>query len=625
MKFRSYATRTLTILLVLGMLFAGMTPVRTVEAADHRDSNAVDALIEGDFSDVFAFVDPANNNNVILAFAVNPFLNPNLNPTYRFAHDYLYQMKIDNGGSPAEDLVMQVRFSGGSRGRQGYTVKLGTPEVVGPRGNKKLTNGTELCTANQGAVYSGAASVTGLQDNYIVPGFLPDGTANGSAAAGVKCWAGVADDSFQTDVSQIIFRIGLNPDPAATSNAPNHTQDVGRGFISTMFGPLRGRPLRADGTSGVDGFGGYNASHVAVSIPKQLLQGSEGINDIRTGQANPNLIGVWGTVSRPESETFDGFNSTHSNTYAQFERMGQEVAATVWAFQTPPLNAQRITVSMVNAALGAGYIPGPDRDLTTAEIKDLHNTTSPMTDEALFRRLTPTSLKSGALLANPTGDLLPTLTTNTIQARELLLTAGGFISPGISGTPYLLREIGLDDNQNMKLQKDLTWPDYMRLDVNQPTDGVRQGAAAAGNSSATLGLGTVGYQNGRRPADDVVDIYLRFARELTDVQFGDTVAPIIGGNPIPGYEHPSLRPERRPLDCRNIRVVLTTQVLVPCTDARIFNVLQGTDFIESSVLDIINLANQVSDERALSATFPYFGLANPMTGEAGSSEFPEQK
>ena len=433
-------------------------------------------------------------------------------------------------------------------------------------------------------------------------------------------------------MAQIIFRVGLNPDPSATSNTPNHTQDVGRGFISTMFGPLRGRPLRVDGTSGVDGFGGYNASHVAVSIPKQMLQGSGGIRDIRTGQANPNLIGVWGTVSRPESETFDGFNSTHSDTYAQFERMGQEVAATVWAFQTTPLNDQRIRVSTVNAVLGAGYIAGPDRDLTTAEIKDLHNTTSPMTDAALFRRLTPTSLKGGALLApitNPLGGLLggtlPTVTTNTIQAREVLLTAGGFISPGISGTPYLMREIGLDNNQNMELQKDLTWPDYMRLDVNQATDGVREGAATAGNSSATFGLGKTGYQNGRRPADDVVDIYLRFARELTDVQFGDTVAPILNGNPVPGYEHPSQRPDRRPLDCRNIRVEVTTQVLVPCTDARIFNVLQGTDFIESNVLDIINLANQVSDERALSATFPYFGLANPMTGEAGSSEFPKQK
>lgn len=634
MQFRSYATRTLTLLLTLGMLLAGMTPLVAVKAADHRDSFAVDALPEGDFSDVFAWVDPADNNNVILAFAVNTFLNPNLNPTYRFAEEYLYQMKIDNGGSPAEDLVMQVKFDGG-RSRQGYTVTLGTPEVVGPRGNKHLTDGTTLCTGNRdayvndapapdradyGAVYLGSAGQTGLRDNFIIQGSGP----RGSAINGVKCWAGVADDSFQTDVSQIIFRIGLNPDPAETSNFGNHTQDVQRGFVSTSLGPLRGRPLRPDATSGVDGFGGYNASHVVVSIPRHLLTNNgEGIVDISDPERdrNPNLIGVWGTVSRPESESFDGFNTTHGETYAQFERMGQEVAATVWAFARTPLGDSTIRSSEVNAAVGSTLIPGPDRALTTAEIKDLHNTTGPETDAALFRRLTPTSLVSG-------GGLLASL-QNTIEGRKTLLTAAGFISPGISGVPYMLDEVShsaIKTNQNREFQKDITWPDYMRLNVAQPTDGVRPGAAASGNNSQTLGLGKYGYQNGRRPADDVVDIYLRFAREMTDVQFGPTITPLLGGNPLPGYEPYGANPARRPLDCTNLGLNLSnSQILVPCRDARIFNVLQGTDFIERNPLDIMNLANQVSDERALSSTFPYFGHANPMTGETGSSEFPAQK
>jgi hypothetical protein len=418
-------------------------------------------------------------------------------------------------------------------------------------------------------------------------------------------------------VSQIIFRIGLNPD--ATAGAPNHTQDVGRGFVSSAFGPLRGRPLRADGTSGVDGFGGYNASTVAVSVPKQLLTGGEGIRDVRTGQRSGNLIGVWGTVSRPESETFDGFNTRHGDTYAQFERMGQQVAATVWAFQTTPLGENRITASQVNAAVGKTLVEGdPARELTTNEIKDLHNTTDPTTDAALFRRLTPTSLLKG-------GDL--SITQNTIEGRKALLTAGGFISPGITGTPYLLDELEpIANNRNRELQRDITWPDYMLLDTQQATDGVRPGAAASGNQSPTLGLVTVGYQNGRRPADDVVDIYLRVARELTDVQFGDNVAPIVEGNPIPGYEPYGANPSRRPLDCRNLIVdPANEQILVPCRDARIFNVLQGTDFIERNILDIINLANQVSDERALEATFPYFGYANPTPGEAGTSEHPKQQ
>ncbi len=612
MKFKKLATRAVSAVLTAGMLASNFGGVPSAKAADHRDSVAVDALIEGDFTDVFAFVDPADNDNVILSFAVNPFINPNLNPTYRFSDDYLYQMKIDNGGSPAEDVVMQVQFNGG-RGAQGYTVTLGTPSVTGPRGNRALAGGTQLCNGNPGAVYTGAAAVTGQQQSYVIEGTTP----RGSAANNVKCWAGVADDSFQTDVSQIIFRIGLNPDPVG--GAANHTQDVGRGFVSSSFGPLRGRPLRADGTSGVDGFGGFNASTVAVSIPKHMLTGGQGIRDVRTGQRDSNLIGVWGTVSRPESETFDGFNTSHGDTYAQFERMGQQVAATVWAFQTTPLGENRITAGEVNQIVGQTLITGdPARQLSVNEIKDLHNTTDAATDAALFRRLTPTSLKKGGTLS---------LTQNTIEGRKTLLTAGGFISPGITGTPYLLDELQpIANNQNSELQRDITWPDYMRLDTEQATDGVRPGAAAAGNTSPTLGLVTVGYQNGRRPADDVVDIYLRVARELTDVQFGDTVAPIVDGNPVPGYEPYGANPARRPLDCRNLVVnPASNQILVPCRDARIFNVLQGTDFIESSILDIINLANQVSDERALEATFPYFGLANPMTGENGTNEHPKQK
>ncbi|MCA1567724.1 MAG: DUF4331 domain-containing protein [Acidobacteria bacterium] len=626
MKFKKLASRAMSAILTAGMLASNFGGIPSAQAADHRDSLAVDALIEGDFTDVYAFVDPANNNNVVLSFLVNPFTNPALSPSMRFSEEYLYQMKIDNGGDAREDLVMQVKFEGG-RGQQHYEVVLGAPAVTGPRGNRHLANGRKLCTGN--AVYSANAAIPyDERDRFIAPsGTLPDiapynGRSAGTAdEAGVKCFAGITDDSFQTDVAQFVFRTGLNS--STTENALTHTQDVARGFTSTSFGPLRGRPTRADGTSGSDGFGGFNASAVAVSIPKHLLTGT-GIADVSQGGArNADLIGVWGTVSRPESESFDGVSTSHSDTYAQFERMGQQLANTVWVFATAPINETQMRVSDANAVLGAGYIPGAASALmTTALLKDLHNATGPETDAALFRRYTPTSLRSGGI-----GSSL----SNTIEGRQALLTGGGFTAPAVTGVPLLLPEIGLDDNQNQNLQKDITWPDYMRLNVNLPTDGVRPGAATDGNSSATLAIGTYGYQNGRRPADDVTDIYLRLARELTDVQFGPNVllgGSTVGGNPLPGYQ-PNTDPSRRPLRCEQINVDLSVTdspaLLTPCEDARIFTVLQGTDFIESNPLDIINVANQVSKERKLEASFPYFGLANPMPGERGTNEFSAQK
>lgn len=626
-------------------------------AADHRDSLAVDAIPEGDFTDVFSFVDPANNNNVVLVMSVNPFTSPSEAPSIRFGEDLLYQMKIDNNpaNGPAEDLVIQVEFHSTNRGAQTYTATLGTPSQVGPR-NRRLNGGTQLCTpANGGnpAVYVGSAGsgVTKAQ-------------ATVATTLGGQCFAGLEDDSFQTDVAQAVFRIGLNPDKAA--NATNHTQDLFRGYggLQSLIGGLRGRPLRLDGTSGSDGFGGFDTSIVAISVPKSLLRGS-GIRDVRTGNVNSSLVGIWGTVSRPTSETFDGFSSTESDDYAQFERMGQQLFNTVFIFQQPVVNGgARLTAGDFANRLAPGQsLPGSQtRVLGTAELKDLNNAIGPESDFALFDRFFPDSLTTtstaspsgGGLLGGLLGTLSQTLFGggNTVSARASLLTLLGFNSVAVTGTPLLLPQVGLQNNTNSRLNAQLSIPDYMRLNLDQATDGVRPGAATAGTSSPTLAVGQWGLQNGRRPADDVTDIVLRLNRELDDVKFTDNL--VLPGlvNVVPGAGPLG---SRRALNCNELALaggdglvgVLNTltggvnallqggasdgllgkyqiQVLTPCEDARIFAVLQGTDWIESNPQDVINVANQVSNEGPLTSTFPYYGV-NPVPGEPGTHEFPAQQ
>lgn len=594
---------SLACLLVTSLFITTLTIAPpTVRAADHRDSIAVDAIPEGDFTDVFAFVDPAEPSNVILMLPVNPFTNPSELPSARFSEELLYQMKIDNGGTPLEDLVVQFAVHGG-RAAQNYDVIIGTPTVAGPHGNVRLTTGTTLCHGNK--VYIGSAATTGQQADYIVPA----GTGSGTAAPGVKCFAGVADDSFQTDVAQAVFRVGLNPNK--TLNAPNHTQDVFRGFINTSLGPLRGRPLRANGTSGVDGFGGYDLTVLAVSLPKELLRGT-GIRGVSlTSSTRPpadnSLIGVWGTVSRPTTESFDGFTTTTSTTYEQFERMGQQLANTVYIFSQPPQGFSPLTKAQAG-------LPGSG-NLTDAEIKDFFNASGPETDEQFFARYIPDSLT----ITNTTGDT--SLLGNTIAGRALLLTSLGFVTPG-TGTPLLLPEAGLSNNNNRILLRQLIFPDYMRLDIDQATDGVRRGAATAGNSSATFSIGKWGIQNGRRPADDVTDIYLRLSRELDDVKFPTSLLIVGITGLVPGS---GPQGSRKTLQCTQLAVDITPQILTPCEDARIFVVLQGTDWIETLPTDVNNVANQVSSQRLLESTFPYLGKANPVPGEAGTSNFPPQQ
>lgn len=608
MNFKKFYARTISLVLSLALLVTSFGSFQTARAADHRDSISVDALPEGDLTDVFSFVDPANTDNVVLILPVNPFTNPSELPSLRFAEDLLYQFKIDNGGSALEDLVVQFVVHGG-RGPQTYDVVIGTPTVKGPHGNVRLASGTTLCS---GSVNVGAAAGPSMASSVVT-----------NAATGSKCFAGAADDSFQTDVAQAVFRIGLNPNP--TGNAMNHTQDVFRGFISTSFGPLRGRPLRADLTSGVDGFGGYDTGMFAVSLPKSLLRGT-GIKvpnalSSTLNPANPAFIGAWGTVSRPTSESFDGFTTTPSDTYEQFERMGQQLANTVFIFGPNQDNSATFGFTALTYA-EAGLPPGNTPYLTTPEIKDFFNASGPETDNQFFSRYIPDSLKSGGPLS---------FLSNTIEGRQTLLTAAGFTVPGgVSGVSLFLPQLpnNIAQNQNVKLQRQLIFPDYMRLNLDLlPTLPIEKGAGGHGNSDPTLSVASWGMQNGRRPADDVTDIYLRINREIDDVKFPANLLVLgLGTGGIAGLIPGSgAQGNRHTLQCNQLQVtIVNPQILLPCEDARIFAVLQGTDFIEQLPTDVENVANQVSQQRLLTTTFPYMSL-NPVPGEPGTKNFPPQQ
>lgn len=604
MNIRKFAARAISLGLSLSMLVTGFGSFQPARAADHRDSGSVDALPEGDLTDVFAFVDPANTNNVVLILPVDPFSNPSELPSLRFSEELLYQYKINNGGSTLEDLVVQFNIHGG-RGAQTYDVVIGTPSAKGPHQNVRIS-GSTLCS---GTVNTGAAAGPSMASSVVT-----------NATTGSQCYAGAADDSFQTDVAQAVFRIGLNPNP--TGNAPNHTQDVFRGFISSSFGPLRGRPLRADATSGVDGFGGYDTGILAVSLPKAMLRGA-GIrvpnkNSSTLNPVNPSFIGAWGTVSRPTGEAFDGFTTYITPTFEQFERMGHQLTNTVFIFG-PNQNGSATAgfTALTRAEVG---LPGGNVALTTGEIKDFFNSAGPETDVQYFGRYIPDSLISGGPLS---------LLANTIEGRQTLLTAAGFTAPGgVSGVSLFLPQLPNDivHNQNVQLQRQLLIPDYLRLNLDLlPTLPIEPGAGGHGNTDPTLSFASWGIQNGRRPADDATDAILRLNRELDDVKFPDNllvlglgtggVAGLIPGSGAQGNRHT--------LQCNQLQVAITPQILQPCEDARIFAVLQGTDFIEQLPTDVENAANQVSQQKALTTTFPYVGL-DPVPGEPGTSDFPPQ-
>ena len=359
MKLSRYAY-VLRLFILLSLLVTSGRLVPTLYAADHREAPRVDSIPEGDITDVYVFTDPVDSTRVVFVMNVNPFAVPGELPSYSFSPDYLYQFKIDNTGDAREDKVIQVVFSG--------TGQKQTVQVLGPA--------APVTTGSRNQLLTSTATASGAFGAII------------GSSTGVQAFTGLRDDPFVFDVSQF-FRI------------LNGTQDLFRQVGSTF----RGRPVRADGTSGVDTFAGFDVTSIVVSVPKAMVRGTS------------SKINVWATVSEPVSPRHG------PRTFNQFERMGQEVFSTV-------------------------FIPG-------GAPRDLENQEIPEHDVANYSSLIPDALTT----TDNDG------TNNTIAGRAALLTALGFTALP-NGAPLLLPATFANTDKDL-LRKALL-PDVLRFDLDLP-------------------------------------------------------------------------------------------------------------------------------------------------------------
>jgi len=352
--------------LALGMslLFVAASPV--TQAADHRDSPTADGAPEGDITDFFTFLDPNDASQIVLIMNVNPFAVPAEQAGYRFSTDFLYQFKIDNDASAREDFVVQVLFKNDTTCSSGQRVL-----VFGPA-QPRTTGARNVVVSDHPAV----AGCTG-------------GTL--TASDGMQVFTGLRDDPFVFDFGQF-------------ERILTGKQEVFRDLPSTPLGHLRGRTLHTDGTSGVDAFGGFDLTSIAIEFPKHWVQGKS------------SRLGIWATVSAALD------NHEHANdddrAFMQFQRMGQQAFKTV-------------------------FVP--------AALREAFNASVPENDNVNWSSLVINALTSN----DPTG--------NTIAARfDLLNSLGLFALP--NGAPNLLPRDFQNTDPNF-LRKALL-PDVLRLDLN---------------------------------------------------------------------------------------------------------------------------------------------------------------
>ena len=363
MRQRMIWLRAVAVLMLgaLAFAFISVAPrrhLKKVYGSDHREAPTVDQLPEGDLTDVYCFTDPNDSTKVDFIMNVNPFANAAEASSYAFSPDFLYQFKIDNTGDAKEDLVIQVLFNQAGTGQTASIYGPAVPTTVGARNT----------------LVASAPTLTGTFNSTFSGG-------------GIQAFVGLRDDPFVFDFAQF-------------TRILNNEQDLFR-----AVGSFRGRPVRADGTSGVDIFAGFNVTSIVVSVPKTMVRGS-----------GP-MINVWATVS-------ELVPTRHGqNTYQQFERQGQQAFSTVFIASGAPRDAENFEIPSDDVANYSGLIPDA---LTTTD-------------------------NDG--------------TGNTIAGRAALLTAEGLTAPP-NGAPLLLP--GTFANTDKNLLREALLPDVLRLNLDTP-------------------------------------------------------------------------------------------------------------------------------------------------------------
>jgi len=260
-QFMNYCKRKITVsAIALTGLTIGLMASGAAKASDHIDSPAIAQDRGADIADLYAFLDPNDNSQVVLIMSTQGFIIPGEHFGMAiFDHNIRYRFEIENTGDAIPDTFVDVYYSPGL-GRQ-------TPQ-------------TATIVLPGGQTFS--AQTTIATQEYEAPEFV----VTEDEATGVRFFGGIADDPFFLDDT------GANRLVASATANPGHP----------ALGVLSER-------GGRDTYASFNTLITAVSIPAAMLKGAGnviGINALTQRRANqtitPNGViegsGDWVTVDR---------------------------------------------------------------------------------------------------------------------------------------------------------------------------------------------------------------------------------------------------------------------------------------------------------------------------------------
>lgn len=247
------------------------------DASSHREAPLISQDQYADNTDTYAFLSPRNENNIVLAASWIPFEGPEGGPNYfEWGNGVVYNISVDNDGDAKADFTYQLT----SR------VEVANPATflynVAPvtKPNDPDWNRRQYITIKE--LREDGTSVTLVNDKLTTPVNIGSkSTPNFQSLSNrarfevnnrgdrINLYAGQTDDAFWVDlqVFDLLTLRGQNP-PIGYSTGNN---------------------------TPVDSVSGFNVHSLVIEVPvSRLKKGSE------------SVLGVWATAQRPATRVLNG-------------------------------------------------------------------------------------------------------------------------------------------------------------------------------------------------------------------------------------------------------------------------------------------------------------------------------
>ena len=454
----------------------------------HREAPKISKDPVADNTDLYAFVSPDQHDKVTILANYIPLEEPAGGPNFNsFGDDVLYEIMIDNDRDGIEDITYQFRFNTVLETPNSFLYNTGQITSL----SDKNWNMKQFYSVTKVLGPRRIGNATLLNSNPLPTppvNIGPRSTPNYKALADTA--VKVLDDGstvFAGQRNEAFF------------------VDLGSIFDLAALRPLEGLHLIPipGNAPGVDATKGYNVHTIAIQVPKRMLT-SDG-SDASNPAQQTSVIGVWASASRRQATVLSG------------EEEADE-GGTSSAVQTGPFTqVSRLGMPLINEVI----IP--------LGKKDIWNTTHPRFDSQFLQFYQTPELQRLLPVLYPGKFMNLAAVTARAEARAdlvaILLTG---VPPGVIP--------GFPGNSTGTVQAD-----YLRLNMGIPP-------ASTPSPLGILGGDIAGFPNGRRIADDVVNIELRAIAGLTlpfvDPSFvPDAAAGLldqgIAGNPTQFIDFPA--------------------------------------------------------------------------------------